>query len=194
MLIEQLEVGFIANFCYIVGDEKTKEGLIIDPAWEIDKILTKTKQLDLNIKYIIGTHNHPDHIGALEEISRILNAKTIMHKNDNNKVDLFVNDNDVLEIGHTKFQIIHTPGHTKGGICLYSQPYLFTGDTLFSGGGYGRIDLPGGNGQELQNSLHKLFLLPDNTIIYAGHNYGSTKTSTIKQERELFFGSMPSSS
>lgn len=186
MIIEQLEVGFMANFCYIVGDDISKDGLIIDPAWETDKILAKTKLLNLNIKYIVGTHNHPDHIGELLQISKLLNAKTVMHKNDNIQVDLFVSDNDAIEIGNTKLKIIHTPGHTKGGICLYSAPYLFTGDTLFPNGGYGRTDLPGGNDQELQNSLKKLFLLPEETIIYSGHNYGNSKTSTIKKEKQIY--------
>jgi len=186
MIIEQLEVGFMANYCYIIGDEKSKEGLIIDPAWEINTIINKAKELDLRIKYVIGTHNHPDHIGELEQAAKKLNSKTVMNKNDNDKADLLVNEHDVLEIGSIKFKVIHTPGHTEGGICLHSPPYLFTGDTLFCDGGYGRTDLPGGNDKKLQNSLQKLFSLPEETIIYPGHNYSKDKTSTIKKEKTLF--------
>lgn len=186
MLIKQLEVGFMANFCYIAGDEKSKEGLIIDPAWDIENIASKVKESNLQIKYVIGTHAHPDHIGGLFETAGIFNAKTVMHELENIKIDIPVKDNDILGIGKINFKIIHTPGHTKGGICLYSPPYIFTGDTLFSDGGYGRTDLAGGNDIELQNSLKKLFMLPDNTIIYPGHNYGRSKTSTIKQEKQAF--------
>ena len=186
MIIEQLQIGFMANFCYIIADEKSKEGLIIDPGWDAQNILSKVKELGLQIKYAVGTHAHPDHIQELEHISKITGAKSVLHEDEKIKVDILVKDNDTLKLGDVVIKIIHTPGHTPGGICLYTPPHLFTGDTLFSGGGFGRTDLPGGNNNDLEKSLSRLFSLPDQTIIYPGHNYGNTPTSTIKEEKEQF--------
>lgn len=152
--------------CYIVADETTREAMVIDPGGEAEKIIEMMKILNVNLKYIVLTHCHGDHIDAVTDVQKNLGGKILIHVIEaeglNNKdisltgyigmpeiklePDSRVNDEDLIHIGNIEFRIIHTPGHTKGGICLYSKEYkmIFTGDTLFRGT-WGRTDLPTGN-------------------------------------------------
>lgn len=177
--------------CYIVADESTKEAMVIDPGGEAEKIIEMMKILNVNLKYIVLTHCHGDHIGAVTDVQKNLGGKILIHVIEaeglNNKdisltgyigmpeiklePDSRVNDEDLIHIGNIEFRIIHTPGHTKGGICLYSKEYkmIFTGDTLFRGT-WGRTDLPTGNFEDIIRSItNKIMILPENTIIYPGH-------------------------
>ena len=174
--------------CYIVADETTREAMVIDPGGEAEKIIEMMKILNVNLKYIVLTHCHGDHIGAVTDVQKNLGGKILIHVIEaeglNNKdisltgyigmpeiklePDSRVNDEDLIHIGNIEFRIIHTPGHTKGGICLYSKEYkmIFTGDTLFRG----RTDLPTGNFEDIIRSItNKIMILPENTIIYPGH-------------------------
>ncbi|PID76650.1 MAG: MBL fold metallo-hydrolase, partial [Deltaproteobacteria bacterium] len=169
MKVKQIIVGSMGVCCYILGCEKTGLGIVIDPGGSEDEILP---ELDgLNIKYIVATHGHADHVCGMAALRKKTSGRTVMHLADDEffsqsqvrqffshlgldhapPADIKVQDGDILEAGGVRLTVLHTPGHTPGGICLYSAPHLFTGDTLFAGG-VGRTDLPGGSHQQLFQS------------------------------------------
>jgi hydroxyacylglutathione hydrolase len=205
MIVKQLEVGRLAVFCYIIGCEATGKAALVDPAADADRILDETASLGLTVQYVINTHAHPDHISGNADIVERTGAQIIIHEaeaswlgNIANKAflamiggrtsppaDQTVNDGDTISIGDVRLSVIHTPGHSPGGICLYDgAKYVITGDTLFVGS-VGRTDLPGGSMKTMMKSItERILVLPDNTIILPGHNYGPAPTSTVKDERE----------
>lgn len=186
MIIKQLREGMMANFSYIIGCQETREALVIDPADEVNRIIEEAKKESLNIKYILNTHNHFDHTAGNNQIKLLTGAKVIMHKSDVDKhqlVDIQLDQEKVIKIGDLTLNVIHTPGHTPGGICIYIEGHLFTGDTLFVGDS-GRTDLPGGNRSSLGASIRKLMQLPDDTIVWPGHDYGPSPSSTIGWEKK----------
>ncbi len=201
MKIQQLTVGMMGVCCYIVSCEKTGKAAIIDPGGDEEKILDACRKENLDVEYIIATHGHPDHVCGNGPIQEATGAKIIMHKDDaeffarpeikdyfsmlglaeSPPADIIVEDGDTITIGEEKLQVLHTPGHTPGGICLYNAPDCFTGDTLFVGG-VGRTDFQGGSMQELSRSIQeKLLTLPADTVVWPGHGYGGSK-STIGEE------------
>ena len=193
MIVEKVVVGPFASNCYIVGSESDKQGIIIDPGGEANKILKKVSDLGLDIKLIALTHGHVDHVGALKDVKEATNAEVVIHADDVKALrnwalaiafglfspmpsspDRLLNDGDSLDIGALHFEVLHTPGHTKGGICLSGEGVVFSGDTLFNHG-IGRTDLPGGNYQQLMNSIRtRLMVLPDDTTVYPGHGPDTT--------------------
>lgn len=193
MILKKLVVGPLASNCYIVGSESTKEGMIIDPADEAEEILQSIKELGLKISLIVLTHGHPDHVGALKEIKEATGAEVVIHVDDAEFLqqqslgflfglsypappppDRLLKDEDSIDIGDLHFGVLHTPGHTPGGICLLGHGVLFSGDTLFNYG-IGRYDLPGGDYNQLMDSLQtKLMGLPDDTTVYPGHGPDTT--------------------
>jgi len=199
MILKLLVVGPLESNCYIVGDEATKEGVIIDPADEAGNILSSVAELGLTIRSIILTHGHPDHIAALKEVKKATGAEIMVHKDDAGypeqgalalafgfncpappPPDKLLSDGDSVDVGGLHFTVIHTPGHTPGGICLLGHGVLFSGDTLFNYG-IGRYDLPGGDYTQLMNSLQaRLMALPDETTVYPGHG----PKTTIGAERQ----------
>jgi len=203
LLVEQMRVGPMAVFSYIVGCENKKEGLIIDPAGSERRILSKAEDMGLRIKYVINTHGHADHTcgnravlsktGAdlvvhredASEILRGLNRafSVVMGKRPSPRAQRLVTDGDFIRIGKTGLKVIHTPGHTPGSICLYGEGNLFTGDTLFIGA-VGRTDLRGGSFDVLLDSLRKLLSLPPETRVWPGHDYGDAPVSTLAREKE----------
>ncbi len=200
MIIERLEVGPFASNCYIVGDESTKEGMIIDPGAEANRILSRVKDLGLSIKYIVLTHAHIDHVGAVKEVKDETGAELAIHADDEKYLqvgpspevavffsnmspppppDILLKGGDSVDIGNLHFLVLHTPGHSLGCICLLYNDIVFSGDTLFNFG-IGRTDFPGGSYNQLLNSIHtKLMILPDNTVVYPGHG----PQTTIGMER-----------
>ena len=183
MKVHQIQVGNMQNFTYVVEDEDTDEGIIIDPSWDLDQIEQIIKRNNLKIKYIINTHHHFDHTLGNEGMIKSTNAKLIQHEKSELKHDIAVKDGDVIEFGNSKLTVLHTPGHSKDSMCLIGDGKLFSGDTLFVGN-CGRIDLPGGSAKELYHSLFDvLYSLNDDLILYPGHNYGHSLTSTIGQEK-----------
>ncbi len=183
MKVHQIQVGNMQNFTYVVEDEDTNEGIIIDPSWDLDQIEQVIKRNNLKIKYIINTHHHFDHTLGNEGMIKSTNAKIIQHEKSELKHDITVKDGDIIEFGNSKLTILHTPGHSKDSMCLIGDGKLFSGDTLFVGN-CGRIDLPGGSAKELYHSLFDvLYSLNDDLILYPGHNYGHSSTSTIGQEK-----------
>ena len=185
MIINQLDNGYMDNFCYIVGCEKTRKALVIDPGDDVDQIVLATAKQGLEIETIVNTHGHGDHTAGNAELKSLTGAKIIIHALDAAgypTADVLLEDEKILQLGEITFDVIHTPGHTPGGICLHAQGNLFTGDTLFVGDS-GRTDLPGGDRPTLGKSIRRLMQLPDDTIIWPGHDYGPTPTSTIGWEK-----------
>ena len=200
MIISRYILGMYETNCYLLVDEKTKECAIIDPGYVCDEL---DKEIDYNnycVKYIIFTHGHFDHIGGLEHYkSKYEKSTVLMHKNDvesillgydvfnvamKNKENIVKSitlhtDGDVFKLGDSELKVFHTPGHTKGGVCLYSDGILFSGDTLFKYS-IGRTDFIDGDFNELKKSIMKLYeVLPDNTVVYPGHG----ACTTIAEEK-----------
>jgi glyoxylase-like metal-dependent hydrolase (beta-lactamase superfamily II) len=196
MILRALELGMFASNCYIVGSEATKEGLIIDPGAEGDVILEHTRELELDTKLIVATHAHIDHVGALRAVKEATGAAFAIHEADANekvmqgmarmlgaitrslspppKPDRLLKEGDTIEIGDLSFTVIHTPGHSPGGISIYGHGVVFTGDTLFNFG-IGRTDFPGCSYETLMDSINsKLMTLPDETIVLPGHGPHTT--------------------
>lgn len=188
--------------CYIVGCTKTGKCAVIDPGGDEERILAEVKRANLAIEYIIATHGHADHVCGNRRLKEASGAPIVMHEADavffarpevikyfsmlgleaSPPADIQVLGGDVITIGEEKLQVIHTPGHTPGGICLYNAPDLFTGDTLFVGG-LGRTDFPGGSHKELMASITtQLLTLPSETVVWPGHGYGGNR-STISDEK-----------
>jgi len=182
-----------ASNCYVVGDESSKDGMIIDPGAEADQIMRVVEDLGLNIKLIVLTHGHMDHVGALKEVKEVTGAQIAIHADDAPSLqdntmrhvfsrsseslpppDVLLKEGDTVDVGELHFRILHTPGHTPGGICLSAEGIVFTGDTLFNFG-IGRADFPGASyDQELESIRTKLMPLPDNTIVCPGHGPDTT--------------------
>jgi glyoxylase-like metal-dependent hydrolase (beta-lactamase superfamily II) len=192
MFVRQIEVGYMDVFCYLVGCEKTKEAMVIDPGGDEGKIVTNAKSYDLNIKYIFNTHHHWDHSSGNAKLKKMTGAIIVMHALENDMLqnlqpgsppaEICLDTEKTFKVGEIIFKIFHTPGHTPGGLCLYAEGQLFTGDTLFVGDS-GRTDLPGGHRPTLGASIRKLMKLPDETIVWPGHNYGPAPSSTIGLEK-----------
>jgi len=202
LVIRQMQVSSMAVFAYLVGDSETGEALVIDPAGNIDGILALAKKNNLQIKYIVNTHGHVDHICGNREMKTKTGASLIIHEGDapmlghtspmllqmfgaedSPTADITVKDGDTITVGNVSLQVIHTPGHSPGGMSLYIKGFVFTGDTLFVES-VGRTDLQGSSASQMFRSIQeKLFTLPDDTQVLPGHNYGRTSTSTIGHEK-----------
>jgi hydroxyacylglutathione hydrolase len=201
--LKQLELGPMQNFVYLVADPATREAAVVDAAWEIDRVLQIVEQDDLKLKAALVTHFHPDHLGgdfmghhiqgAAELLERNLPIKVHVHKLEAdfaNRVaglspsDLVRTDGtEELHLGNLRVRFVHTPGHTPGSQCFLIDGRLISGDTLFIGS-CGRVDLPGSDPEQMYDSLvNKLKRLPDDIVLYPGHNYADRLTSTIGDEK-----------
>lgn len=201
IFFRHMVVGPIQTNCYIIADAHTKNAIVIDPGSEAQRILSEIRNNDLDLVYIINTHAHIDHTSANKNIKQSTGADILIGEDeapfliDKEKnfaastlqiddisppADRLLYDNESITIGSLNLKVINTPGHTPGGICLLSEGFVFTGDTLFCQG-VGRTDLPGGSQKDLFNSIKmRLFSLDDNLIIYPGHG----DFSTIGQEKK----------
>lgn len=190
----QILVGQMANFTYIIADEETGDAAIIDPSWDLDDIFRALKKSDWKAKYVINTHSHFDHVLGNDQVVAVTGARIVQHKNSQLEKHMEVSDGDTIKIGRIELRVLHTPGHSKDSICLILDGQLvFTGDTLFVGT-CGRIDLPGSDPAEMYDSLFdKIAKLDDNLIVYPGHNYGPSPTSTIGREKKTNYVLQPRS-
>lgn len=185
MIVHQIQVGGMQNFTYVVEDENTNEGIVIDPSWDLDKVQEVITRNNLKIKYIVNTHHHFDHTLGNQGMVEFTDAKIIQHEASDLQNDISVKDGDVIKFGDSELQVLHTPGHSKDSVCLIGDGKIFSGDTLFVGN-CGRVDLPGGSAKELYHSLiDVLYKLDDNLTLYCGHNYGSSEISTIGKEKTM---------
>jgi glyoxylase-like metal-dependent hydrolase (beta-lactamase superfamily II) len=176
--IEIMPVGSLEANCYIIYEDDSRQAAIIDPGEEAAAILERVKALAISVRFIIHTHGHYDHTGASEALRRQTKARLLIHQADLELVEFtpegFVRDGEIIPLGKLEFKVLHTPGHTPGGISLVCEDHVFTGDTLFANG-VGRTDLTGGNETALWRSIReKLFTLPETYIIYPGHGPAST--------------------
>lgn len=192
MKIKSMQVGELATNCYILIDDVEKKAAVIDPGDEADRILAELRGLDAQVEYILLTHGHYDHIGAVAQLHEALpGTKVYLHKADSRGTGFHVvpladqvadlkyySDGDTLTLGSLTIYVIHTPGHTPGGVTLQVEDVLFTGDTLFAGS-MGRSDFPGGNTQQLFASLKRLALLEGDYQVLPGHD----RTTTMGRER-----------
>ena len=203
LYLEQLLVGPMDNFIYLIGSKSTREVAIIDPAWDIDALLNHINEKDLKLASVLVTHYHPDHIGggmgghSIEGIAELLEkdpVKIFVHKLEAEGVkkvtgvsdtDLnIVESGDHLTIGENDIEFLHTPGHTPGSQCFKVNNNLVSGDTLFVQG-CGRVDLPGSNSEDMFHSLQKLSALPDETILYPGHNYSAEPYESMEKVKQI---------
>lgn len=206
MIIEQIQVTPMAVFCYLVADKKGGSGILIDPAGDFEKIFEKIRKHNITITYIINTHGHFDHTSGNNYIMKKTGAPLLIHKADVSKLGSitskllsrfiggkgspqpfgYLEDGDEVPVGNIKLKVIHTPGHSAGCICLYTKGHIFTGDTLFTEG-MGRTDLGDGSQKEIMISIrNKILALPDDTVIWPGHNYGRFPTSTVKEQKKYY--------
>ncbi|MDR3090486.1 MAG: MBL fold metallo-hydrolase [Desulfobulbaceae bacterium] len=202
MKIQQLIVGGMGVCCYIASCPATKKAAIIDPGGDIPKIIAAVRKNGLAVQSIIATHSHPDHVCGVAELQAAIATPFLMHQDEatflaNPEIshyfamfgmgeaptcDRTVVDGETIAVGDEAFTVIHTPGHTPGGMCLLSGDDLLTGDTLFVQG-VGRTDFPGGSFDKLMDSIQRrLFALPDHTKVWPGHGYGGSQ-STIGAEK-----------
>ena len=171
------------NFSYIVFDEHDKVGVIIDPSWDLEKILEFLEKNKISAKYIINTHTHFDHVLGNDQVAEITKAAIIQHEKSSLKKDRSVREGEIINVGQIELEVLYTPGHSEDSICLIvDKEDIITGDTLFVGN-IGRVDLPGSSPDSMYDSLSRIARLEDSLVVYPGHNYGMTPTSTILNER-----------
>ena len=194
MIVEKLEVGPIMANCFVAGCEETKKCAIIDPGDEDERILATVEKHGLEVAAIINTHGHFDHVGANAPVKRATGAPLMIHAldeewlsfvaesaarwglsgEDSPEADRLIAHDDTIEVGNLTFTVIHTPGHTPGGVSLLSDTHLFVGDTLFAGS-IGRTDLPkGDHGTLIASIRERLYILPDEVVVYTGHGPETT--------------------
>jgi len=188
MFVKLFTVGMLRTNCFIVGDIKTEEVVVIDPGFEsaseAKSILKEIERNRFRVKFIINTHGHPDHTSGNKMMKEATGAPILIHEYDasllrNPVADKAIREGDIIELGEVKLRVLHTPGHSKGSIALLGADAVFSDDTLFAGG-IGRYDLPGGSFEEIMNSLkNKLLILPDRLKVYPGHG----SVTTIGEER-----------
>ncbi|HEY6598004.1 MAG TPA: MBL fold metallo-hydrolase [Pseudomonadales bacterium] len=201
LIIEQLQIGPMQNFVYVVGSRSTREVVLVDPAWDIDGLSEHLAERDYKLKGALVTHYHPDHIGggfggrSIPGLAELLGrhpVKVYMHKHEADGVrkvtglsenDLVkVESGDKLNVGDIEIEFLHTPGHTPGSQCFRIRNTLVSGDTLFIQG-CGRVDLPGSDPEQMYHSLRKLAALPDDTLLLPGHHYSEAPNATMGETK-----------
>lgn len=203
MDVRQIKLSRMDTFCYLIGDELSKKCGLVDPAFDTDKILRLARTAGYTIIYVINTHGHADHCAGNAAIIKATGAGLMIHEQDAGRLkglmssvfsaalggrpspppDILLRHKDIITIGGITLTVLHTPGHTPGGICLYTPGHIFTGDTLFVGG-VGRTDLPGGSAREMLASIkNRIYALPGDTIVWPGHDYGDAPYSTVAREK-----------
>ena len=202
LYFRQLAVGPMQNFVYVIGSQRTRECMVVDPAWDTQGLVDFAAQENLRITGALITHYHPDHVGGrmaffsvpggVAELLELCDARIHVNKHEADGLikitgvgesDLVRHESsDVITLGDVSIELIHTPGHTPGSQCFLVRDRLVTGDTLFVDG-CGRVDLPGGDARQLRDSLRMLAKLPEEIVVCPGHDYGKTPTNTIAEQR-----------
>jgi hydroxyacylglutathione hydrolase len=200
LYFKQIEIGPMQNYVYLLGSTETRKAAVVDAAWEIDTILKIAKQDEMEITHAFVTHTHPDHVGGgfagmeiagVTELLEKCKAKVVVHKAEAEFIkglsssDTIKTDNgDKVDVGGVEVQLMHTPGHTPGSQCFLIDNRVVSGDTLFIDA-CGRVDFPGGNPEQMYYSLtQKLMALPDDMILFPGHNYAPLKHATMGEQKK----------
>jgi glyoxylase-like metal-dependent hydrolase (beta-lactamase superfamily II) len=188
LYLKQLGLGPLQNFVYLIGSLETHEAVVVDPAWDVPRILEVARQDEMRITQAIITHTHFDHINGVEDLLQRTDCRVIVHKREASLLPVqgshvkTVEGGDEIPLGSFTLGFLHTPGHTPGSQCLTVGDHLIAGDTLFIGG-CGRCDLPGGDPEVLYQSLTRLKRLDGQMILHPGHNYAPQTTSTREKEK-----------
>ncbi len=200
LYFKQIEMGPMRNFVYLLGSTESRKTAVVDAAWDIGEILRIAAEDEMEITHAFVTHCHPDHIGGefsgvhiqgLTELLEQVKSKVVVHKAEADFLSFLtptdtikVESGDVIDIGGVSIKLLHTPGHTPGSQCFLIGNRLVSGDTLFIGS-CGRVDFPGGNAEEMYTSLtQRLMALPDETVLFPGHNYAQQEASTIGEQKK----------
>lgn len=201
LYFKQIELGPMQNFVYLIGSMESRKVAVVDAAWEIDEILRIAAEDDMEVTHAFVTHTHPDHVGGrfagveIEGVTELLGkckAKVVVHKAEAEFLKglapsdiVKAESGDKIDVGGIEIQLLHTPGHTPGSQCFVVENRIVSGDTLFIGS-CGRVDLPGSNPEQMYYSLtQKLMALPDDTILFPGHNYSDRTTSTMGEQKRI---------
>ena len=203
LIVEQIEIGPMQNFTYVIGCRRTHEVVIVDPAWDVTNLVEHINNKGYNLTAALATHYHPDHVGGsfgnndVEGVAKLMEinpVKVHAHKlevpglkkitalSDSDIVS--VESGDTLKVGDIEIEFLHTPGHTPGSQCFRVKNTLISGDTLFING-CGRVDLPGSNSEDMYHSMCKLCSLPDDTLLLPGHNYGHVPNATMCETKQM---------
>lgn len=203
LIVEQIQIGPMQNFAYLIGSRATREVAIIDPAWDVEGLMDMINEREYKLTAALVTHYHPDHCGGsysghtvpgVADLLGINPVKIHVHKqeadglkkvtgiSDNDMVK--VESGDLLRIGDIDVEFLHTPGHTPGSQCFRIKNTLVSGDTLFVNG-CGRVDLPGSNSEDMYHSIQKLAALPDDTLLLPGHNYSDVPNASMARTKEI---------
>ena len=199
LYFKQLEIGPMQNYVYLIGSSETRKVAVVDAAWEIDTIIQIAAQDEMEITHVLVTHTHPDHVGGgfagmeiagVTELLEKCKAKVVVHKAEAeflkglSSSDLTKTDHgDKIDVGGIEIELMHTPGHTPGSQCFLVDGRVVSGDTMFIDA-CGRVDFPGGNAEQMYYSLtQKLMALPDETILFPGHNYAGSPHATIGEQK-----------
>ena len=186
--IKQIPIGPMMNYAYLIADKESGLCAIVDPSWDAEALFMEAEGLGLKIDKILLTHTHFDHANALEELFKKTGASVFVNKAESMEIPRGIEkvetgDGDTIKLGNLKIKCLHTPGHTPGSQCYLVDDAIITGDTLFVDG-CGRVDLPGSDPKEMLNSLKKLASLNEGITVYPGHNYGSSETTTIGDQKK----------
>ncbi len=191
MILDQFRVGPYLNFTYLVAEADGGDAVVIDPSFGIDPVLEAIDRRGVHVRYILNTHSHPDHVAGNQDVRDRTGAKVVAHRVAPLHQDVSVDDGDAFHAGRLRFEVVHTPGHTKDSVLYVFEGQVATGDTLFVGE-CGRTDLPGGDPEEMYDSLHRRILaLDDALVVLPGHDYGATPTSTIGREKKENYTLLP---
>jgi|TARA_Y100000310_G_C20641778_1_gene794348 glyoxylase-like metal-dependent hydrolase (beta-lactamase superfamily II) len=203
LIVEQIQIGPMQNFTYIVGSLATREVAVVDPAWDVEALVERINERDYKLTAALVTHYHPDHCGGafsghkvpgVAELLTVNPVKIYTHKSEADGLkkvtgvsdsDLVkVDSGDVMTVGDVDVECLHTPGHTPGSQCFRIKKTLVSGDTLFVDG-CGRVDLPGSNSEDMYHSIQKLAALPDDTLLLPGHNYSQVPQATMAETKKM---------
>ncbi|MGI9322308.1 MAG: MBL fold metallo-hydrolase [Pseudomonadales bacterium] len=203
LILEQVQIGPMQNFAYLIGCKATREVALVDPAWDLDSLLALVNESGYKLKAALVTHYHPDHCGGSFGQNTVPGVAELLGKNpvpvythkleaDGLKKVTGISDSDMvrvesgdkLNIGDIEVEFLHTPGHTPGSQCFRVQHTLVSGDTLFIDS-CGRVDLPGSNPEDMYHSIQKLTSLPDDTLLLPGHNYSAVPQATMQQAKQI---------
>lgn len=187
--VKQMGLGPMENFIYFLGDAVTKEIAVIDPAWDVDFLRSEAKKANLTIAAIFLTHGHPDHVNGISDLQSTHDIPVYISEHEHPALTprcknlKKVRPNDILKLGNSEIECLHTPGHSPGCQCFWVGNTLIAGDTMFIDG-CGRCDLPGSNPKQMYHSLYDVIMkLPDETMIYPGHNYGPAPHATLGEQK-----------